>query len=325
MKLGFKARYFNPESVGRASEGPPPTVTVKGPERRPSYVYNADVILAVNLALATERPLLVTGYPGTGKTTLANNIAFVLGWRYYQTVVTSRTRARDLMWTFDSLRRLSDAVGGRANLRPRPAYVEPQVLWWAFDRASAAARGTPKGAPKEVKQEITPANDPNTGEEKSQKAVVLLDEIDKADPDVPNDLLEALDAGSFTVDDLDEPLKIAADRSKILLVITSNGERDLPPAFMRRCVLLALDDPDEKRLAKIADERFGTGRAAFHLELAEHVVRMRTDARTNGRRGPSTAEYLDAALACRDLGIGVGDAIWANTVNCLLEKPEQPR
>src|SRR5207247_10722598 len=141
------------------------------------------IILAVNLARAARRPLFVAGRPGTGKTTLASNVAGVLGWKYYQRVVTSRTRARDLMWTFDSLRRLSDAQERGKALPPRAAYVQPQEFWWAFVPDSARQRG----ATEHEQKFVQPATDPGQstslappGDSDHVPAVLLLDEIDKA-------------------------------------------------------------------------------------------------------------------------------------------------
>src|SRR5262245_5510219 len=98
MELGFKAEFFDPARKGEADEELQ-VVTVHGGSGLPSYVYNRSIILAVNLARAARRPLFVAGRPGTGKTTLAANVAWVLGWKYYQKVVTSRTRSRDLQWS----------------------------------------------------------------------------------------------------------------------------------------------------------------------------------------------------------------------------------
>ena len=108
------------------------------------YVYSEDVRFAVQIALAAARPLLVRGDPGTGKSTLAASIARILGWRYYETVITSRVQARDLQWSFDAVRRLADAeakdLDKSLGLFP---YVEPEVLWWAFNPRSARHRGLP--------------------------------------------------------------------------------------------------------------------------------------------------------------------------------------
>jgi MoxR-like ATPase len=98
------------------------------------YVYSNDIVLAVNVALATARPLLIRGASGSGKSSLAANIARKMRWRYYESVISSRTQARDLLWTFDTVRRLSDA---QTELREMSAYIKPGVLWWAFDNASA--------------------------------------------------------------------------------------------------------------------------------------------------------------------------------------------
>jgi MoxR-like ATPase len=314
MDLGFTPQYFDPARAGREDKALL-TVTVRGTAG--SYVYSPQIILAVNLALASRRPLFVAGRPGTGKTTLARNVAHVLGRRYYQRVITSRTRARDLMWQFDSLRRLSDAQERDKPLPPRAFYVQPQVLWWAFDPASAAQRGA---AAHELSK-VPPAADPalaGTG------AVVLLDEIDKADPDVPNDLLEALDVARFTVDELDTPLEVRGDPAAVLVMITSNGERELPPAFLRRCVVLTLDDPTADWLVTIANDRFGAGNAAFHRQIADQVLRLRDAARAADLREPSTAEYLDAIAACRELGIDAKAPSWSLVAGALLWKRESP-
>ena len=105
------------------------------------YVYDRDgrIALAVNVALATGRPLLVRGKPGSGKSSLAADVASRLGWRYYQETITSRTRARDLLWSFDAIRRLNDA--NIDELKDPLAYVTPGVLWWAFSAGTAATRG----------------------------------------------------------------------------------------------------------------------------------------------------------------------------------------
>jgi len=288
-------------------------------DARTAYVYGEATLLAVNVALATCRPLLVAGSPGTGKTTLAANVAGVLGARFYPRVVTSRTRAHDLMWTFDALRRLADAQAGPAALRPRAAYVEPQALWWAFDAAGAARRGAPAGAAG-----VPPATDPQA-HVAARRAVVLLDEIDKAEPDVPNDLLEALDAGRFTVDALDPPLAVAGDPADVLLMVTTNGERELPAAFIRRCVVLTLEAPGVDQLVRIARDRFGEGgNAALQRAVAERLVQLRAVAARQNLREPSTAEYLDALAACGQLGIDTASPRWALLEQALLWKKDVP-
>src|SRR5262249_20339707 len=139
------------------------------------YVYTEEIILAVNIALVTGRPLLVRGPSGSGKSSLASSVAHSKEWRYYDEVITSRTQARDLQWQFDAVRRLSDAQAQK-ELQPTAAYVKPGILWRAFDPEDAdkwERRARNEGLTK------PPKNDQSTF---SKRAVVLLDEIDKADP-----------------------------------------------------------------------------------------------------------------------------------------------
>lgn len=319
MDLGFNPQFFDPARKGTVDERlQTVTVHAQGAPGVPAYVYSGPIILAVNLALASGRPLFVAGRPGTGKTTLARNVAHVLGWKYYQKVVTSRTRAKDLMWTFDTLRRLSDAQEQNKELPPRAAYAQPQELWWAFDPVSAATRGASEAEQPQVRRAADPGGP-------GQRSVVLLDEIDKADPDVPNDLLEALDVVRFTVDELDTPLEVKGRRENVLVMITSNGERELPPAFIRRCVVLTLADPTVDWLETIANDRYGVANRAFHNEIAKRVMALRDVAREQDLREPSTAEYLDAIAACRELGIDSTAPTWRLVAESLLWKREEPK
>jgi MoxR-like ATPase len=321
MTLTFEPGPFKPESSPGAQRNAQGQVVVEQPPDGPAYVYSEAIVLAVNVAMVTHRPLLLAGSPGTGKTTLAANVAHVLGWRFYPRTITSRTRARDLMWTFDTLRRLADAQAsaqhGAASLRPREAYIEPQALWWAFDPASAARRGAAAGA-----EGVPPAADPG-GQAPDARAVVLLDEIDKAEPDLPNDLLEALDTERFTIDELDPPLPVRAERDKVLMFITTNGERELPPAFLRRCIVLKLEPPGEDWLVSIANHRFGADGAALHRSLAQRLKVLRDAAQRQNLREPSTAEYLDALAACARLGIALDSPLWGLLEQSVLWKRDE--
>ena len=320
MTNSFVPKFFNPSGAPGAARSESGEITVPVPGQA-AYVYADAIVLAVNVALATQRPLLVAGSPGTGKTTLAANVAHVLGWRFYPRVITSRTRARDLMWTFDALRRLADAQAsahaGAGSLRPREAYIEPQVLWWAFDAAGAAWRGAAPGA-----EGVRPAMDPCAGQS-AVPAVVLLDEIDKAEPDVPNDLLEALDTERFVVDELDPPRSIEARRDRVLMFVTTNGERELPAAFLRRCVVLKLERPSEDWLVSIADVRFGIEGNALHRSIARRMKALRDEAARQNLREPSTAEYLDALAACQRLGIDEASPQWKLLEQSVLWKRDE--
>lgn len=290
------------------------------------YVYDDQITLAVNVALATGRPLLISGEPGTGKSSLARDVASKLQWRFYSKTISSRTQARDLLWTFDTVRRLSDAQveGG---VRHPSAYVEPGVLWWAFDSALAERRGLTEEKISELGttgKQFDRAAYP-TINSSSPRAVVLLDEIDKADPDVPNDLLEPLGSFRFRVIEGELDVDVRAAQAP-LVFITTNDERDLPKAFVRRCVHLEIQPPtpQDDRLLRIAERHFPNGDAALHKRVAEEYFRLREVAK--GRK-PSTAEYLDALSACRELDLTPDTPAWAASwpkiVAATLTKPRE--
>ncbi len=134
LRLFDPGRLDGPVDLGARDEGERRRLGDRATES--VYVYTDEIILAVNVALATDRPLLVRGVSGSGKSSLARDVAEKLGWRYRSAVVTSRTQARDLLWTFDAVRRLSEASSGLPLREPR-AFVRPGVLWWAFDAGGA--------------------------------------------------------------------------------------------------------------------------------------------------------------------------------------------
>jgi MoxR-like ATPase len=266
------------------------------------YVYPERAPRAVKVALATGRPILIRGSPGSGKSSLAPHVARCLGWRYYEVVVTSRTQARDLLWSFDAVKRLSDAQANKA--KPEIAYVEPGVLWWAMAPDKARCRGVKGALPQEVGEAVEPrvAGFPYDAE---APAVVLVDEIDKADPDVPNDLLVALGSYRFAVAGLTEAIEAT---HLPLLVITSNDERELPLAFRRRCIDLFIESPGREQLLAIARAHFGEEDAALHEEIAELTIKAIAAAKEAiatpaGARAPSTAEFIDAIRACKGIGV----------------------
>jgi MoxR-like ATPase len=155
---------------------------------------------------------------------------------------------------------------------------------------------------------------------RSEKAVVLLDEIDKADPDVPNDLLEPFDLKSFTVRETNDHITAKRDA---LLILTTNGERELPQAFLRRCVALTLDAPTEDWFVSIANQKFGVNDESLHREVAREVMRHRGAAKKARIRQPSTSEYLDALEVCRDLQIDTSSTIWTEVARSVLWKHER--
>jgi MoxR-like ATPase len=278
------------------------------------YVFSPLVVLSVNVAIATRRPLLIAGEPGSGKTRLAAAVAAVLKRQFYPRTVTSRTQAADLLWTFDTLRRFSDATTPKKQLQPDQYYVEPGVIWWGFNPTTAAQRGKEPLADTKRHLQNPDRNKPGNG------AVVLIDEIDKADPDVPNDLLEPFDVRRFTVKETNDTVTAARDT---LLMLTTNGERDLPPAFVRRCVMLVLPEPDQSWFERVAAEQFPAGDTALHAAVAAEVDRLRKEAKA-GTRKPSTAEFIDALRVCGELATDVGSAAWSDIINAVLLKTDQP-
>jgi MoxR-like ATPase len=232
-------------------------------------------------------------------------------------MITSRTRATDLLYTFDSLRRLNDATTTNAQLKHDRYYIEPATLWWVFDPASAANRGEQRIADE------ARAVDPVVSRGGADRAVVLLDEIDKADPDVPNDLLEPFDLRSFRVSETDDQIPPGRAARDALLILTTNGERELPPAFMRRCVTLRLDDPDVDWFVTIADRRYPDGDHDLHQTVAEAVVRLRDAALKKRLRRAGTGEYLDALAACRELELTTTHDAWRDVAQSVLWKHER--
>jgi MoxR-like ATPase len=273
-----------------------------------AYVYDESLVLAVNVALATRRPLLLRGLPGTGKSSLARNVALHLNWRFYPHTISSRTQARDLLWTVDDVARLSDATSGRAEARSH--YVVPGPLWWAFDPSSAADRGLPDLTGR------TKLPDPNEGSPNALQAVVLLDEIDKADPDVPNDLLEPLGLYQFH----NERGGIVRAAAAPLVVLTTNEERDLPKAFLRRCVMHMLPPPTRERLVDIATVHLGQPDGDLYSEVATWALSAATTNRDGEPPAVSTAEFLDAVIAARTLEIRPGHPRWPDVLAATTSK-----
>jgi len=300
-------KIFNPGPASRSVEDKQDALA----DRRDGRVYvyhNADVPLAVNVALATRRPLLLRGRSGTGKSSLARNVAINLGFRYYEAVVTSRTHARDLLWEVDLLRRLHLAQLREGELDPdMTAFIEPGVLWWAFDPQSAATQAK-MAAGKEVP-------DPTFEHPGAAQAVVLIDEIDKAEPDVPNNLLVPLGSLQFQVEETRLPVKTTPETAP-LVFITSNDERELPPAFLRRCIQLELPSPDTEGLKKIAEAHFPN----FTDTIAKIATLLEESTKKAGRPLPAPPEFLDTVKACRQMDIVPGTKAWESLIQITVLK-----
>ena len=249
------------------------------------YLFDDRTVLAVNVALASGRPLLVLGPPGSGKSALAPNVARLMRFRYYAEVVTARTEPHDLLWREEAFRQLNDATRGRLRHPGSRAYFRPGPLWKALDPA--------------VDEGGVPAL-------RDRPAVVLIDEIDKADPDVPDALLDPLNNLRFVGPDrrtVTAPEGVGAP----LVVITSNQERELSAAFLRRCIQLQLEPPDREHLLEVARLHMGDD---YDDALAVELAEMFENGSVATRPTASTAEFLDTLRACRQMGLTADSGEW---------------
>lgn len=305
--LSYDKNFFNPggEAGTTASDGM--TSGGFGDVGAAAYRFTAKAVLAVNLALVTGRPLLVRGPTGCGKSSLARAVARESGRSYFEQVITSRTEARDLLWQTDLVARLAEAQSAnnrfrRPNLKIRN-FIEPGVLWWGFDQEEAATFGREGGA-KRTKPEGTVLSE-------GGGTVVLLDEIDKADPDLPDNLLVPLGTLSFRVPEANHVVEVKhvdprtvplpeIVRRRPLIIITTNREKELSEAFMRRCIDLELSQPQTAaELERIAAAHFTDHRnERIYSEVATRMESFIKANRGQSRRLPSTAEFLDAVRCC---------------------------
>ena len=221
-----------------------------------TYVATEDLMVAVNAAIRLERPLLVKGEPGTGKTMLAEEVSKALKRDLLRWHIKSTTKAQQGLYEYDAVARLRDGQLGEARATKISNYISRGMLWEAFESESAP--------------------------------VLLIDEIDKADIEFPNDLLLELDRMEFYVYETKQHIKA---RVRPIVVITSNNEKDLPDAFLRRCFFHYIQFPDQETMSRIVEVHFPD----IKKRLLRRALEVFYDVReTPGlKKRPSTSELLD--------------------------------
>ena len=220
------------------------------------YVATPDLMLAVNAAITLQRPLLVKGEPGTGKTMLAETVAAALGLPLLQWHIKSTTKAQQGLYEYDAVSRLRDSQLGDEKVKDISNYIVKGVLWQAF---SAEA-----------------------------PTVILIDEVDKADIEFPNDLLRELDRMEFYVYETRELIKA---RHRPIVFITSNNEKELPDAFLRRCFFHYIKFPDKETMQSIIDVHYPGLKKTLIREALEVFFELREI--PGLKKKPSTSELLD--------------------------------
>ena len=220
------------------------------------YVTTAELQLAVNAAINLQRPLLIKGEPGTGKTMLAEEVSAGLGLRLIQWHIKSTTKAHQGLYEYDAVSRLRDSQLGDDRVHDIKNYIKKGKLWEAF--------------------------------EAEDQVVLLIDEIDKADIEFPNDLLQELDKMEFYVYETQETIKAV---KRPIVIITSNNEKELPDAFLRRCFFHYIDFPDKETMQKIVEVHFPGIKQSLVKEAMEVFFDVR---KVPGlKKKPSTSELID--------------------------------
>lgn len=271
------------------------------------HVFDLRSLRALDAARATQRPLLIRGETGTGKSQLARAAAEILEYRFLSKVINANTEIEDLFYKYDTVMRLGETqiigLNNSKNIEVEAIYeqlnpkhfVVPGPLWLAYDRESALTQRKNLRFSQSVQDE-----------EDKQGTVLLLDEIDKAETDLANSLLEVLANGAFNVDVLDLPVGAKIGKQP-LIIITSNDERQLPPAFIRRCVVLELKLPEKKEefcnLLQLRGEEhlkllksMDKSRKEISKKLCKKAATLLWEERENSKRNaprPGQAEYID--------------------------------
>ncbi len=245
-----------------------------------NYIATDDLKLAVNAAVTLQRPLLIKGEPGTGKTMLAEEVAAALGKPLLQWHIKSTTKAQQGLYEYDAVSRLRDSQLGEEKVKDIKNYISKGTMWRAF--------------------------------EADQQVVLLIDEIDKADIEFPNDLLRELDRMEFYCYETRETV---VARHRPIIFITSNNEKELPDAFLRRCFFHYIRFPDKNTMQQIVDVHFPGLKKALLKEAMEVFFDIRE--MPGLKKKPSTSELLDwiKLLVAEDIG---PDALKSGDTNKLI-------
>ena len=225
-------------------------------ESTDTYIATDELSMAVTAAVELERPLLIKGEPGTGKTLLAEEVARTLGMPLIEWHIKSQTKALQGLYEYDAVSRLRDSQLGDERVGDIRNYIKRGKLWDAFDS--------------------------------EERVVLLIDEIDKADIEFPNDLLQELDRMEFFVYELNQTVKA---RQRPVVMITSNNEKELPDAFLRRCFFHYIDFPDRETMQEIIEVHF----PSIKQELVGEAMDIFFDVRKvpGLKKKPSTSELID--------------------------------
>ena len=264
------------------------------------YLLDERSTYALEMALATQRPLLVKGEPGMGKSFLARAAAAKLKRQFIAEVININTEGQDLLWRYDPVARLNDAHAGlKGDELNAKKYLNPGVLWWAFSWETAQ-----KHYKEECRHKVYRPQTVNDHEQ-ANGTVLLIDEIDKAEPSLPNSLLEVLGNRGFEVPLLETSVR-HAENAAPLVIITTNDERELPPAFMRRCLVLHLTVADkdyEDWLLARAQVHYTDSQCSDTIKrlAAGQLIQDRDAADKQGLIKPGLAEYLDLLQALNEM------------------------
>lgn len=221
-----------------------------------NYIASEELQLAVNAAIELQRPLLIKGEPGTGKTMLAEELASSLGAELIQWHIKSTTKAHQGLYEYDAVSRLRDSQLGEEKVHDISNYIVKGKLWQAF--------------------------------EADKRAILLIDEIDKADIEFPNDLLQELDKMEFYVYETRQTVKAAL---RPIVIITSNNEKELPDAFLRRCFFHYIQFPDRQEMTNIVNVHFPNLKQELLSQALESFFNLRDI--PGLKKKPSTSELLD--------------------------------